>query len=108
MLVATNKQTSRVIWEPNPQLKDIELAQASVYTWKDMVTSSFVSLLRSIHLRIGRIVEEVVTLSAAKEQRINQRDPAALTIASKPCCYRSSPPRCSPRQKQCPWVLFPP
>ena len=35
LLVATDKQTSRVIWDPNPQLKNIELGQASVYTWKD-------------------------------------------------------------------------
>jgi dipeptidyl aminopeptidase/acylaminoacyl peptidase len=35
MLVATNTQTSRVIWDPNPQLKNIELGDASVYTWKD-------------------------------------------------------------------------
>jgi len=34
-LVATNKQTSRVVWDPNPQLKNIELGEASVYTWKD-------------------------------------------------------------------------
>ncbi len=35
LLVATNKQTSRVIWDPNPQLKNIELGQARVYKWKD-------------------------------------------------------------------------
>ena len=35
VLVAANKETSRVIWDPNPQLKNIELGQASVYTWKD-------------------------------------------------------------------------
>jgi dipeptidyl aminopeptidase/acylaminoacyl peptidase len=35
LLVASNQQTSRVIWNPNPQLKDIELGQANVYTWKD-------------------------------------------------------------------------
>ena len=34
-LVATDKQTSRVIWDPNPQLKDFELGEASVYTWED-------------------------------------------------------------------------
>ncbi len=34
-LVAANKQTSRVIWDPNPQLKNIELGQASVYEYKD-------------------------------------------------------------------------
>jgi len=35
VLVAANKQASRVIWDPNPQLQDIELGQADVYSWKD-------------------------------------------------------------------------
>lgn len=35
LLVATNKQASRVIWDPNPQLKNIDLGLASVYKWKD-------------------------------------------------------------------------
>jgi dipeptidyl aminopeptidase/acylaminoacyl peptidase len=35
LLVASNKNSSRVIWDPNPQLKNIELGQASVYRWKD-------------------------------------------------------------------------
>ncbi len=35
LLVAANKETSRVIWDPNPQLKDFDLGQVSVYTWKD-------------------------------------------------------------------------
>jgi len=35
VLVATDKQTARVIWDPNPQLKNFELGEASVYTWKD-------------------------------------------------------------------------
>ena len=35
VLVAANRETSRVIWDPNPQLTNIELGQASVYTWKD-------------------------------------------------------------------------
>jgi dipeptidyl aminopeptidase/acylaminoacyl peptidase len=34
-LVATDKNISRVIWDPNPQLKNIELGEATVYTWKD-------------------------------------------------------------------------
>jgi len=34
-LVASNEGTSRVIWDPNPQLKNLDLGQASVYTWKD-------------------------------------------------------------------------
>ncbi len=36
VLVAQNKKKiSRVIWDPNPQLKNIDLGQASIYTWKD-------------------------------------------------------------------------
>lgn len=35
LLVVSNKQRSRVIWNPNPQLQDIELGDASVYAWKD-------------------------------------------------------------------------
>lgn len=35
LLVATTKQSSRVIWDPNPQLKTMDLAEASVYTWRD-------------------------------------------------------------------------
>jgi dipeptidyl aminopeptidase/acylaminoacyl peptidase len=35
MLVATNKQVSRLIWDPNPQLKDIDLGLAGLYKWKD-------------------------------------------------------------------------
>lgn len=34
-LLAANQQESRVIWSPNPQLKSIELGQASIYTWRD-------------------------------------------------------------------------
>ena len=35
VLVAANKETSRLLWDPNPQLRDFDLAQASVYSWKD-------------------------------------------------------------------------
>jgi len=35
LLVASIKESSRVIWDPNSQLRDIELGQASAYTWKD-------------------------------------------------------------------------
>ncbi len=34
-LVATDKQISRVIWDPNPQFQNIELGKPSVYTWRD-------------------------------------------------------------------------
>jgi predicted peptidase len=35
LLVASNKEASRVIWDPNPQLKKFELGEATVYKWKD-------------------------------------------------------------------------
>jgi len=35
LLVATNGNTLRVIWDLNPQLSDVELTEASVYKWKD-------------------------------------------------------------------------
>jgi dipeptidyl aminopeptidase/acylaminoacyl peptidase len=35
LLVASNKQTSRIIWNPNPQLENLELGQASIFKWKD-------------------------------------------------------------------------
>jgi len=37
VLVATDKQThvARMLWDPNPQLEDIALGQAAVYSWKD-------------------------------------------------------------------------
>src|SRR6266850_542262 len=34
-LVATDKQVPRVIWDPNPQLKDIELGEVNLYQWRD-------------------------------------------------------------------------
>jgi dipeptidyl aminopeptidase/acylaminoacyl peptidase len=34
LLVAINKETVRVIWDPNPQLKNFELGEARVYTWR--------------------------------------------------------------------------
>jgi dipeptidyl aminopeptidase/acylaminoacyl peptidase len=35
LLVASRGSKSRVIWDPNPQLKDIEFPELSVFTWKD-------------------------------------------------------------------------
>ena len=36
VLIATNnKNVSRAIWDPNPQLKNVELMHASIYAWKD-------------------------------------------------------------------------
>jgi dipeptidyl aminopeptidase/acylaminoacyl peptidase len=34
-VVAKYRQTSRVIWDPNPQIRDLELGSATVYMWKD-------------------------------------------------------------------------
>ena len=35
LLVASRKAASRVIWDPNPHLKNIDMGQANVYKWKD-------------------------------------------------------------------------
>jgi len=35
LLAASNDKVSRVIWDPNPQLKNLDMGQASIYTWKD-------------------------------------------------------------------------
>jgi dipeptidyl aminopeptidase/acylaminoacyl peptidase len=35
LLVAARKNTSRVLWDPNPQLQHIQLAEVSIYKWKD-------------------------------------------------------------------------
>jgi dipeptidyl aminopeptidase/acylaminoacyl peptidase len=35
LLVASVKGVSRVIWDPNPQLKDFDLGEARVFTWRD-------------------------------------------------------------------------
>jgi dipeptidyl aminopeptidase/acylaminoacyl peptidase len=35
VVVASRNEVSRVLWDPNPQLKDFDLAKVSVYSWKD-------------------------------------------------------------------------
>src|SRR5207244_9067017 len=35
LLVTARKNTSRVLWDPNPQLQHIQLAEVSIYKWKD-------------------------------------------------------------------------
>lgn len=35
LLVATEEGHSKALWDPNPQLKNIALGEASVYRWKD-------------------------------------------------------------------------
>jgi dipeptidyl aminopeptidase/acylaminoacyl peptidase len=35
MLIASQGNASRVLWNPNPQFKDIDLGQVKVYEWKD-------------------------------------------------------------------------
>ena len=35
VLLAVGKRISRVVWDPNPQFKNIDLGEAKVYAWKD-------------------------------------------------------------------------
>ncbi len=34
-LVAMNEQITRIIWDPNPQLKNLDLGETSIYIWRD-------------------------------------------------------------------------
>ena len=34
-LVAKNARTARILWDPNPQLADVDVGDASVYEWQD-------------------------------------------------------------------------
>jgi dipeptidyl aminopeptidase/acylaminoacyl peptidase len=45
LLFAMNKQASRIIWDPNPQLERINLTDASVYTWQDKKGQDWSGLL---------------------------------------------------------------
>lgn len=45
LLVAKQREISQVIWDPNPQLKDIEVGQASLYKWKDKEGPELTGLL---------------------------------------------------------------
>ena len=36
LLVAKGTEKHRVVWDPNPQLKNIELTEAHVFSWKDI------------------------------------------------------------------------
>jgi dipeptidyl aminopeptidase/acylaminoacyl peptidase len=44
VLLATDETSkiSRVIWDPNPQLKDLELSEVSVFRWKDQTGLNWV------------------------------------------------------------------
>jgi len=35
LLTAAMKETWQVLWDPNPQLKDVRLAEVSIYRWRD-------------------------------------------------------------------------
>jgi dipeptidyl aminopeptidase/acylaminoacyl peptidase len=55
LLMAYNGNTSRVIWDPNPQLKNIELSEATVYTWKDKDGREIQGgLYKPVHYKAGQ------------------------------------------------------
>jgi len=54
LLVASNAGKSRVIWDPNPQLQNIELGEASIYTWKGKEGQSFKGgLYKPVNYHVG-------------------------------------------------------
>ena len=55
VLVASNTKSSRVVWDPNPQFREIELGQARVYKWKDQDGQSWTGgLYLPAHYQEGR------------------------------------------------------
>ena len=55
VLVASNAGKSRVIWDPNPRLKTIEMGEASVYTWKDKEGRNFKGgLYKPVDYKVGQ------------------------------------------------------
>jgi dipeptidyl aminopeptidase/acylaminoacyl peptidase len=55
LLVASKTGRSRVIWDPNPQLKNIEMGEAGVYTWEDKEGRNFKGgLYKPINYKDGR------------------------------------------------------
>ena len=60
-LVVTDKQVSKVIWDPNPQLKNIELGEAVVYAWKDKNGHEWKGgLYKPVHYEPGRRLPVVI------------------------------------------------
>jgi dipeptidyl aminopeptidase/acylaminoacyl peptidase len=54
LLVAANSEVSRIVWDPNPQLKEIEIGHASVYRWKDENGREWkAGLYRPIDYKVG-------------------------------------------------------
>ena len=54
MLVVSNAGKSRVIWDPNPQLKTIEMGEASIYTWNDKEGRNFKGgLYKPVNYKVG-------------------------------------------------------
>jgi dipeptidyl aminopeptidase/acylaminoacyl peptidase len=54
-LVATDKQVSKLLWDPNPQLKSIELGEAVVYAWKDKNGREWKGgLYKPVHYELGQ------------------------------------------------------
>jgi dipeptidyl aminopeptidase/acylaminoacyl peptidase len=55
LLIASNKHRSKVLWDPNPQLRNMELGEASVYRWKDKEGKEWTGgLFKPMGYRLGQ------------------------------------------------------
>jgi len=82
LLIAHDNQRSRVIWDPNPQLKNIELGHASVYVWKDKEGRSRKSgLYKPANYKTGRRYPLVIQPYSFRESEFRPSG-AAFTTAS--------------------------
>jgi dipeptidyl aminopeptidase/acylaminoacyl peptidase len=86
VLIATDKRTgkSRVIWDPNPQLKDIELGEASVFKWKDKTGRDWVGgLYKPPDYALGRRYPLVIQAHAFTEHQFLPSGSYPTTFAAQ-------------------------
>jgi hypothetical protein len=107
VLVAGKKEMSRVIWDPNPRLNELDLGQASLYTWKDKQARDWRGLLfKPSHSKPGRRYPLVIqthgfsesffipsgrypTAYAARE--LAAADMVVLQVEEGACIYSGTP-----------------
>jgi dipeptidyl aminopeptidase/acylaminoacyl peptidase len=69
VLVAANKKTSRVIWDPNPQLKNLELGEATIYTWKNGGRQWKGGLYMPVDYKVGQRYPLVIQTQGFEESK---------------------------------------
>jgi len=75
-LIAAEKEASRLLWDPNPQFKEVEFGEASIYHWKDIKDREWRGVLyKPSNYRAGRRYPLVIQTHGFEE---NQFFPSGL------------------------------